>query len=639
MPKMTWQFPHNEFEETEGFTDAGITHFADNREVNLIRESIQNSLDARAGAAPVQVECSLIESSLSAFQGQRMRTILDRVVQSPHNDDKGRKQFERAKRLLDYNRQISTLCIKDSNTTGAVDVPRDGGNISQWQALTKGSGSPIKRQSNAAGSFGLGKHSAFAVADLRTVLYSTAWEDSNGRLNSRFIGKAILVSHVDAEGIPRRRTGYLSSGERNAPPFKDGNCPHAFRLTEPGTAIYILGYELPSNMGRPAWQRQAIATAIDNYFHAIVHRHLIVKVGDEEVNANNVREQYNALATGERQPRTMNFIILSKMRPIATERFRGIGEVSLRIQVHEDQKTKAREIALVRDSGMMITTRPADMGLGLGRIPPLWHGFTAVIECISEPGQSSYIRDSESPKHDKLSVDYIEDADRRGQARAALQELGQWVRREIEKVASLQAPESDDYVDELAKYLPVYDDDGKPGAGDPEKPATVSITGLKQSRNAGGGAGLLAGEHGGRRGKRRGGGTGGSGGAGGRGGGSGSTGNGRRPPRSPVSGIRVRRVQGQTHSVIATFDKPGQALSGVQLVAVGEDGAHYPLHIREAFSGDIPVEVSNGAISRLPDTDDARYQLRINTNEPVDGKTFRLVGRDASGKNGQGGEA
>ena len=135
----------------------------------------------------------------------------------------------------------------------------------------------------------------------------------------------------------------------------------------------------------------------------------------------------------------------------------------MRIQVYDDQKAKVREIALVRDSGMMITAERRDMSLGLGGIPQLWRGFTAIIECISEPDKSSYIRDSESPKHDKLSVDYIDDPERRRQARARFQEMGQWARSQIESVAGLYVPESDDYVDELAKFLPIYDDNGKPG--------------------------------------------------------------------------------------------------------------------------------------------------------------------------------
>lgn len=637
MPALIWQFPRNEVEEIEGFNNAGISHFTDNRESNLIRESIQNSLDARAGQAPVKVECSLRDIPLSAFAGGELRQILGWAIQSPHNDDKGREQFEIGKRLLDYNDRLITLCIKDSNTTGARDIPRPGNAPSQWWSLTKGSGLPAKDEKDAAGSFGLGKHSAFAVTDLRTVLYSTAWRDSD-RLNRRFIGKAILVSHDDGEGNPRRGTGYLSSGEPTAPPLKDDAVPHTFGLTEQGTAIYIPGYRLPPTSGRPAWQRARMANAVDNYFHAIVRGNLVVSVNGDEVNADNIGEKYNALAANERTPYTANFIRVSQSDPVATENFAGIGQVNLRIQVYDDQKTKSRDIALVRDSGMMITNRPADMAMRLGSIPSLWRGFTAIIECISERGQSSYIRDAESPKHDRLSVDYIDDSGRKRDARAQLAALGQWVRAQIEAVAGFRTPESDDYVDELAKYLPITDNDAP--AGDFDKPATVSITGLRQSRATGGGAGLIPGEHGGggRSGRRRLPRRGDS--SGGTGGGRGNTGTGQRPPRSPVTGIRVRPVRGETQLVTASFDNPGQTLSEVQLVAVGEDGTQYPLHIREASSYGRQIDVTNdGAISQLPETGEARYQLVIRTIEPVVGKTFRLVGRSPSNNQAPGGTA
>ena len=638
MPALTWQFPSNEFDEHEGFNHAGISHFTDNREINLIRESIQNSLDARAGQAPVKVECSLLDIPPSAFAGGELRQILDWVARSPHNDDKGREQLNRVKQQLDYNwsESVPTLCIKDSNTTGAQDVPRPGNAPSQWESLTKGSGLPAKEKKDAAGSFGLGKHSAFAVTDLRTVLYSTAWRDST-RLNRRFIGRAILVSHYDGESKPRRGTGYLSSGEPTAPPLKDDAVPHTFGLTQQGTAIYIPGYRLPPTSGRPAWVRARIANAIDNYFHAIVRGNLIVSVDGAEVNADNISEKYNALAANERRPHTANFIRVSQSDPVATENFAGIGKVNLRIQVYDDQKTKSRDIALVRDSGMMITNRPTDMAMPLGRIPSLWRGFTAVIECISEPGQSSYIRDSESPNHDRLYVDYIDDPERKRDARSQLTALGKWVREQIEAVAGFQKPESDDYVDELAKYLPITDDDAP--ASDFDKPVTVSITGLQQSRATGGGAGLLAGEHGGgggrgrRRLPRRGDGPGGTGG------GRGDTGTGQRPPRSPVTGIRVRPVRGETQLVTATFDNQGQTLSEVQLVAVGEDGAQYPLRITEASSGGQQIDVADGVIRQLPSSSETRYQLTIRTIEPVVGKTFRLVSRRQGNNQASGGTA
>ena len=552
-----------------------------------------------------------------------MSEILDHCIQSPHNQEEYRVQFRKGKNLLRRSQRVRSLCIKDSNTTGAGDTPRDGGVPSKWQALTKGSGAPVKEQKDAAGSFGLGKHSAFAVTELRTVLYSTTWRDEASLYHSRFIGKSILVSHI-YKGKARRRTGYLSGEHYSS--LKDGQVASIFKLRQPGTAIYILGYTIDPKQGSPEWQRNSIATAAKNYFHAIIHGNLIVSVSGEEVNADNILSMFaDGKYHSRHDPRTAHFVQVSQMTPSINKHFPGVGDVSLRIRVYDDARSKVRELALVRDSGMMITDQPSMMGLSLGRIPTLWRGFTAIVECKSESGKSSYIRDSESPKHDKISVDYIDDPDRKKKARDTLRDVGQWVRQQIEERAGPDTSVSDDYVDELAKYLPIYDNEGKPV--DPNKPASVSITPPRRSRNVGGGAGPFEGEHGGRRRRRKpvnpsNGGD----GPGGSGGGKGDTGTGRRPPRPRVSGVRIRPIPDETHSVSVTFDNPRRELVNIQLVAIGEDGARIPLYIRQARAGQTTLSTAKGAVSRLPIVEDARYQLEIRTNEPVVGKTFRLVG-------------
>lgn len=625
MPNMTWQFGLNDTKDVEGPNDAGIAHFTDDRSKNLIRETIQNSLDARAGDNPVRVDFTFLDLSKPTFDGARLSQILGYAISSAHNDEGGREQFRKGKEFLDYNQEIITLCIKDSNTTGAEDVPREGGAPGKWQALTKGTGSPQKEQKDAAGSFGLGKHSAFAVTYLRTVLYSSTWI-ADSRVNHRFIGKAILVSHEDGEGKLRRRIGYLSGSDYE--PLSDGQVPSRFRLRRPGTAIYIPGFQLGNN-GRPGWQTESIGTAIENYFHAIVHGNLVLAFGDREVNPSNIGQLYTTRTYGDRASRTVNFIRVSQMGPVAKQTFDGIGEVALRVLVHEDPKSKVREIALVRDSGMLITDRANDMALRLGRIPPAWSGFTAIIECKSNPGESSFIRDSESPKHDRLSVDYIEDPARKRLARVALHEVGAWVRQQMQELAGPAETGPDDVLDEFSSFLGVPDQNRE---ADPDKPADVVITGLKQANNPGGGAGLYAGDLGARRrnrGRTSGGNRGGGDVSGGREGGSGNTGNRGGQRRTRVGGVRVRPAGGTaTHSLVVTFDNPGAALQNVELVSVGEDGAESHINTLEARSGTEPINLISGVMNELPIQDGERYRLEVRTVEPITSKTFRLVQRN-----------
>lgn len=616
MPTLEWQFPPNVAEEVEGHNDAGISLFTDNREVNLIRESIQNSLDARAGELPVSVAFSLVDLPPTAFNARQLREILVSAIQSPHNDETGRAEFNRAKTLLDYSPVVKTLCIADSNTTGAADVPRPGDSPSKWAALTKGSGAPVKDTKDAAGSFGLGKHSAFAVTELRTVLYSTTWLGQN-RLHSRFIGKSILVSHYDAQREPRRRTGYLSHGDYQ--PLEEGGVPERFLSRHPGTALFIPGYDLGPDRGTPGWENDVISTAIDHYFHAVIRGNLVIKANNKAVNADNIVEMYQGASS-----RTRNFIRVARMQPAVRRSFDGIGTVSLYIQVYDDPKNKSREIALVRDSGMMITSNPTNMGLGLGRIPTGWRGFTAIVECISPSDESSYIRDTESPKHDRLSPDYISDPSRKQQARSALQQLGAWVRQQLEERAGLPQEQTDDELKEMTPFLAVSDP-GKPANS--TIPGNVHISGLRQSDAPSGGAGPLEGIF--RREPRTRKKTNRNGGAGGdepgtSGGGPGNTGTGRPARRPPVGRGRVRPVG--SHSLRITFDNPGKDVTGatLQLVDVGEDGAIVPMGIREAKAGGELVAVQRDIMSQLPVLDGERYLLEISTTEPVTRKTFRL---------------
>ena len=457
---------------------------------------------------------------------------------------------------------------------------------------------------------------------MRTVLYSTTYLSDN-RLHYRFIGKAILVSHRDGDSNERRRTGYLSAS--NYQPLSGNDVPNLFRVKQPGTAIYIPGFNL-REQGRPGWASESIKTAVDNFFHAIVHGNLIVHIGEKEVNASNISELYTTQVYGQTAAKTAHFIKVSQSEPVCRKDFQGIGSVALRIWVHDDPKSKAREIALVRDSGMLITDNTRSMGLRLTGISPSWRGFTVIIECKSEQGQSSCIRDSESPKHDRLSVDYIQDPQRKRQARAALQELGSWVRQQLEECAGPPETPTDDVLDEFAHYLGVPDESKE---GDPDKPASVVITALQQANNPGGGAGLFTGDSGARRrnrNRREGQNGGGGSESGGRDGGQGNTGNIGKQRRARVSRVRVRPAGGgATHSLVVTFNNPGEGVRNVELVSVGEDGAESRLNISEARANGEPVDLSNGIISILPKQEGERYRLDIRTIEPIGGKTFRLV--------------
>ena len=229
--KLTWQFPANDPNEIEGPNDPGITHFMNDREESIIRETIQNSLDAQADTArPVNVNFDHHKIPAAYFGAADLARALRAAANSTHlNDDEYAAQFERGAKALNRigGGSLDCLRIVDSNTTGADDKPRPKGAPSKWEALTKGTGSNAKDQKDAAGSFGLGKFAAFAATNLRTVLYSVAYASDDGQLHRRFQGKTILVSH-ERDGKRLRKTGYF--GKDGFRPAKDTDVPRPFML-------------------------------------------------------------------------------------------------------------------------------------------------------------------------------------------------------------------------------------------------------------------------------------------------------------------------------------------------------------------------------------------------------------------------
>ena len=620
--KLTWQFSANDANEIEGPNDPGITHFMNDREESIIRETIQNSLDAQADPdRPVRVNFDHHKISTASFGADDLAASLNAAAVSPHlTDAEYAEQFKQGARHLSRNSGGSLNCLRivDSNTFGATDEPRDDGAPSKWEALTKGTGSNAKDQKDAAGSFGLGKFAAFAATKLRTVLYSVAYESTPGQLHRRFQGKTILVSH-EIGGKRLRKTGYF--GDSDFHPARDTDVPRPFRLQEPGTALYIPGYEPTRN-----WQRVSASTVVKHFFHAVVHGKLEVALESRTIKSDNIAE-----FAGPVNGKTANFVEVSRLQPYAETDIPGIGHVTIRIKVYDDSPGK-REIALVRDAGMMITDRPGDMNMrGLGRLPQHWKGFTAILECLSK-GEQSLLRDSESPQHNRISVDYISDDKRRQEARRQLDELGQWCR---DRIAALVEPQlsDEDNAGEIGKYLPLPEDDGEQqrggNRGDNGKSTPVisrtpyqAIRPPARIRLRGSGSrgqvippgpeiknpdvDVPPGPQ--RKRTQR-------------------TPRPRPPTNAPTAFAKTRfRQGGSAYSVAASFDNPKEPLLNVQLVAVGEDGQDVPVGIREAFVNGQSLTVSQDRIQRISDDSSERLLIEFTTREPIPNKTFYLKG-------------
>ena len=608
-----WSFGINDTGDIEG-NNSPIAQFSGKRQEGLFRESIQNSLDARKEppGGPVIVSFATTTVLPEDIGAHSLIIAIEDCLGNIPVEEGLNSQFKGGISILSTP-PIKALRIRDSNTSGAKDGPVSQGKHSSWKALTKGIGIGDKSRPDSAGSWGFGKFAAFANSPVHTVLYTTAWEsEGRGGLHHRHQGKTILVSRQGVDGKEYRPLGYLGN---KFDALEDNDVPPHFRLKEQGTAVCIIGYE-PNN----DWEDTSAILVVNHFFHAILREELEISIGNTKIDSTSI----DSIAENC-EAKTREFIATSRTDPVATKYIPSIGTVNVRIRVDRNNVGR-RAIALVRDAGMMISDNRQQMGLTrLKNLEARLYNFTAIIECLSG-GDPSVIRKCESPEHNTISVDYIENSSKKKEASKALYELGDWVRKVIYEKADPGNVYREGKINELTEYLTKpqergsetdgSDSTGEDWYGEPYQSRTrrradrVLTPSGSPSSSTGGTHSPVP------RRKR-------------------ST-----QPSTPSStpgstqqrpgqfgGIRFRPGQKHaTHSVRVTFDNPHQRLKDIALIASGDDDFEVAMGIREAWLGTKKLSVHRGKITSLPkDFASAdRYTLEIITREPTVGRAFRL---------------
>ena len=599
--EFSWQFLPNWNNAPIGPKDRGIEHYTGGRLGSLVRETIQNSLDAQAhpGETPAKVDFQLEELEVASFNGSQLTTALQAsIAQLKSKDDAYRKMFRKA--VGELSREtIPALVITDSGTTGVVENDEDD---NPWAALIKGTGESNKTGNNSGGSYGIGKAAAYSVTNLRTVLYTTAF-NSGGKLESRFIGKAILSGHKDPGGNPVTSEGFFGDGFSG---LSNGDIPVSYRLGKPGLSLRIPGYKAIKS-----WQDDVIRFAIANFFHAIIKGELEVTVGEKTVTAETL-DSFSTLLNSKEK-----FLLDTSRKQCggqadATGYIDGIGTVNLYITLHEQLEEYIHEVALVRDAGMMITKIRGKLGPANFNIPGHWNRFTAIVECISDPEGKSAVRDAESPKHDELDLDRIPNEEDRAPARKALRDLGQWIREEIRKYAEPASNLEPVNATEAAAMLPIPQ-----GNTDPNQkylPNGDSISTPVQRGTSTPTRNVVPGPPKRRKGKPR------------------KPPGGQNPPiHQPLVPLaafsRAKfRLGGRhdTHGLTIEIPPFNRRIDNVQIQAVTEHGGDIALKITHAWRNGKPLKISNQKITAIAPDAKNPVILEVNLQEPVNGRRFRL---------------
>lgn len=402
-----WRFVSNNGALSDGGNDSGIETFSAKSVGSMVREVIQNSIDQRVDKTkPVVVEFSLGKCSPSEIPGMnQLSYVFDeclRTLNNQHHPQPLIKEFfSNGKRVM--NKTMDVLRISDFNTTGLTGADT-GDENDCWYNLIKGRGSSNTKNDLSAGSFGIGKAAPFACSALRTIFYASKCDDVYS-----YVGVSRLISHWDYEKKYKTIGTGFYSGDKGLNAILKPFGLNGFNRKSNGTDLYIIGFNYVNNI------RQAIEQAVVlNFFITIKCGYLAVKIGNEEINTqnighyieklddkyNNFKDYYKLLTTKPEQDDDVRVIHLDSNeygkeivykddkgeRPIKDD------ECTLYLMRGPDLN---RKILMTRENGMTLFEQDR-----MSSIP-----FTGILR-ITGKTMNAVFRDMEVPSHDKWAPDH-----------------------------------------------------------------------------------------------------------------------------------------------------------------------------------------------------------------------------------------
>ena len=454
-----WKFPLRNGGQ-DVVQDSASEFFTTDPIAKLVREIIQNSLDAKQSglSSPVEVSFTSGQMRSDVFDGKalqsHLRACYERVEREEFDPEIG-EFYKRAEGFIQDS--IPFLSVIDSGTTG-LNSPQ------KWNALVEQAGAVWKPDRlPAGGAFGIGKNAAFNLSAIRTVLYSTRYIERRRGRQERVQGKSILMSHTPHGARPSRdvqHVGFLRWPKLN----NFSELPSELRLDETGTGVFILGFDPPTSSTQE-WMDEITKAVIDNFFFAVHNQALVVNITSAEGESQSVTHE--SVAThisriyGDKPSNGCFYhkAVSSAREPIRVEAGGDLGDLHLYVLVDEGPS----RTAYVNRMGMLISeSKEIDVNPVSPMRRALWPEFAAVIVPASDSGDR-WSRRMENPSHDEVAPTKLRDPKSRRDAIKTFANARRAVRQAIDGLVGTGNYESESNIKELRSILPDEFDPELPG--------------------------------------------------------------------------------------------------------------------------------------------------------------------------------
>ena len=432
-----------------GFTPAGVAAFDNLRPAAVVRELIQNSLDAarNAGVGPAIVRFRLTRVRRDKVPGiESYERAFAKAVETQEamtgGPLTGQAQLtaETIRNALAQD-EMDVLCVLDNGV--GLDGQRMNALLSDGMSVKDGA---------ATGTYGNGHSTAIPASDLRYLLYGGLTEGGH-RIGA---GHAVLASHYEA-GKRHQRSGdgfYIRDFRASHETLYDyatgrqlpGLIAQALDLIEAeaphGTAVVIPAFNHFLEEEQGLWPMVSHAASA-NFFVAIEEGDLVVSVEDhrwgvdkhpwtlDRSNLTDVLDTHRdkrrtaAFLNGRRAFEAHDVYRAGERHLVETD----AGAIEIRLRENTDGITR---VDLCRN-GMWITDRIPGVSQSFADQVP----FHAVLSLSALEGRDlhDFIRIAEGPLHDAITIKRLP-APQRKACRSALRAITQWMLRNTRAVKS-----------------------------------------------------------------------------------------------------------------------------------------------------------------------------------------------------------
>jgi hypothetical protein len=283
----SWKF----VQQTDGMLDIGPNdsmsqNFKQHPYTSLVRESIQNSLDAVADKTlPVRVSFSFNLIYKRRFKYFfELKNHIQGCLHYYNGNRNAEEIYEPMLDLFSNNTHIDIGYIKvsDYNTRG-MDYAK-GNTKSPFYAFVMSAGVSSKQNESSGGSFGFGKAAYFQMSPLKSVLVSTMTIDRD----CYFQGVSSLCTHTYKNYGKVAAVGFYDNNG-GLPVSENDKIPVEFRRTEPGTDICIMGFDISN---KEDCINEMIEAVLRNFWLAIYERELEVVIDNDTIINSDTLEKF-----------------------------------------------------------------------------------------------------------------------------------------------------------------------------------------------------------------------------------------------------------------------------------------------------------------------------------------------------------